>query len=65
MDKAKLSDLLYHLKWAVTSLGEMGGTPGSFEKENMRNAAEGIVSRIERCVAEAKELEARVAEKSS
>lgn len=59
MEKATIVDMLEAIKWGVQALAELGGTPGSYEKENARNAARGIVARIEWCVAEAKELQAR------
>lgn len=46
---------LGNLVWAVQALAELGREPGSYERENARNAARGIVSRLEWCLERVRE----------
>lgn len=41
---------LEKLKWAVSSLAALGAEPGTHEKENRHNAADGIRSRLDWCI---------------
>jgi hypothetical protein len=41
---------LQQLKFAVSSLAAMCGTPGSHEKENAENVARGIRARLDWCL---------------
>ncbi len=43
---------LEQMKWSVTALAQLAGAPGSFERENARNAARGMEARLDWCLAQ-------------